>query len=114
MVKIWDPLKNSKKNSDPLNFRAKHFRPLKICSGRLYPVKNVRPLNVEKNSQVDQDQEGKYNLRWPRLQKICSYAYRFLHPSSQEKHTNITKKVAIGKIVIRQQQKQRKCIDTIS
>ena len=47
------------------------------------------------------------------VQKVCSHAYHSLHPSSQEKHTNATKKVVTGKIVIRQEQRQRKFIDTI-
>ena len=46
------------------------------------------------------------------VQKVCSHAYHSLHPSSQEKHTNATKKVVTGKIVIRQQQRQQKFIDT--
>ena len=45
MVRIWDPLKTVEWIWDPLIFRAKYLRPLKICSERLYPIKNVCPLS---------------------------------------------------------------------
>ena len=44
--KIWDPTKQSEKNWHPTFFRPDFFGPHKKHSGRLFPIKNDRPLKA--------------------------------------------------------------------